>query len=261
MPTQTREIPTCNREVNQDRPIHRPTRGSIESGRSPAPKNRQAPDGPETVLKYKRTFVSRARPPVSVSAPYVSPNRRVPKITKSVPNTAHDPGPKGFLPARHPRNRRTYLPRRRCTVVELMGRYSKLDIATKLRSLLAGSGNERPPARTTRSVRRLRRLTDVEVDELVQRYRDGCSIHILARDFGIHRTTVSAQLKARGVLAATRRINNAERTEVVRLYEASSSLAQVSERLGMSENSVQRVLKRAGVTTRPVGTNQWSARS
>lgn len=82
--------------------------------------------------------------------------------------------------------------------VELMGRYSKLDIATKLRSILAGGGREDPPARTTRSVRHLRRLNDVEVDDLVTRYQSGERIADLARDFGMHRTTISAQLTARG---------------------------------------------------------------
>jgi DNA-binding NarL/FixJ family response regulator len=78
------------------------------------------------------------------------------------------------------------------------------------------------------------------------------------RDLGVHRTTGSAQLKARGALNPNCRIDHAERAEVVRLYQAGSSLAQVAEHLGMSENTVQQVLKRAGVTTRPVGSNQWS---
>ena len=84
-------------------------------------------------------------------------------------------------------------------MVELLGRYSKLDITSRLQRLLAGDSGDPLPARTTRSLRRARRLTDLEVDELVERYQSGCSIQILARDFRIHRTTVSALLRARGV--------------------------------------------------------------
>ena len=142
-----------------------------------------------------------------------------------------------------------------------MGRYSKLDIRTRLRAILADRSRDRPPARPTRSVRRLRRLTGPEVDQMVERYQQGTPINVLARDLGVHRTTVSAQLKARGALIPTRRIDDAVRAEAVQLYQAGSSLARVADRLAMSENTVQRVLKRAGVTTRPVGTNQWSVRS
>ena len=145
--------------------------------------------------------------------------------------------------------------------VELMGRYSKLDIATKMCSILAGRGRDDPPARTTRSVRRLRRLSEPEVDQLVERYQNGCSVHILARDFGIHRTTVSAQLKTRGVWKAPRRLTETEATEAVRRYEQGWSLVRVAEHFGVSSDTVHRALKRAGVTMRPVGTNQWSTRS
>jgi IS30 family transposase len=145
-------------------------------------------------------------------------------------------------------------------MVELMGRYSKLDIATKLRSILAGSGRDDPPDRTTRSVRRLLRLTDPEVARLVQRYKDGCSIHILARDFDVHRTTISAHLKARGVWNPPRRLSKRESAEVVLHYEQGWSFVRVAEHFGVSPDTVHRALKRAGVMTRPVGTNQWSAR-
>ena len=80
-----------------------------------------------------------------------------------------------------------------------MGRYSKLDIATKLRSILAGSGREDLPARTTRSVRRLARLTEAEVAELVTMRQAGEQIDVLAERFGIGRNTVLAHLKRRGV--------------------------------------------------------------
>ena len=136
-----------------------------------------------------------------------------------------------------------------------MGRYSKLDITSRLQSILADSSRDRPPTRPTRSVRRLRRLTEPEVDQLVECYQQGTPINVLARDLGVHRTTISAQLKARGVLAPTSQIDDAAQTEIVRLYQTGLSLAQVAKHLGMSENTVHRVLKRAGVATRPVGTN------
>ena len=146
-------------------------------------------------------------------------------------------------------------------LVELLGRYSKQDITSRLQRLLAGSASDRPPARPTRSVRRLRRLTESEVDELVERYQNGCSMHTLARDFEIHRTTVSAQLKARGVWKPPTRLTAEQTTQFVRLYKEGQSLARLAERFTVSQSTVSRILKEAGVTSRPVRTNQWSARS
>jgi len=142
-----------------------------------------------------------------------------------------------------------------------MGRYSKLDIATKLRAVLAGCGGADLPARPTLSVRRLRRLTDLEVDELVNRYQYGESIRALAEAFEMHRTTISAQLKARGVLVPARQLTARETAQVIRRYEQGWSLVRVAERFGISDTRVARVLREAGVATRPVGTNQWSASS
>jgi DNA invertase Pin-like site-specific DNA recombinase len=143
-------------------------------------------------------------------------------------------------------------------MVGLLGRYSKLDIATKLRSILAGSGHEDLPDRTTRSVRRLRRLTEAEVSDLVQRYQDGCPIHILARDFGLHRTTISAHLKTRGVWKPPRHLTKKESAEIADRYQQGWSIARAAEYFGVSQSVIARVLNDAGVPTRPVGTNQWS---
>jgi len=140
-----------------------------------------------------------------------------------------------------------------------MGRYSKLDITSRLRSILAGSGRGSPPARTTRSVRRLRRLTGPEVDQLVEHYQSGESIRALAKDFSVHRTTISGQLKARGVLVPVRKVTSRESAEMVRRYERGWSIARTAEHFGVSQSVIARVLKEAGAPTRPVGTNQWSA--
>ena len=142
-----------------------------------------------------------------------------------------------------------------------MGRFSKQDITSRLQRLLAGEGRDRLPARPTRSVRRQRRLTEPEVDQLVERYQRGCSIHILDRDFQIHRTTVSAQLKSRGVWKPPTRLTTKQTLELVELYKQGWSLARLADRFTVSQSMVSRLLHQAGVVTRAVGTNQWSARS
>ena len=106
--------------------------------------------------------------------------------------------------------------------------------------------------------RRLRRLTDREVDELVERYESGESIRSLAEALGVHRTTISAQLKSRGALVSVRQLTARETAEIIRRYADGWSLVRVADYFGMSDSRVARVLRQAGVPTRPVGTNQWS---
>ena len=86
------------------------------------------------------------------------------------------------------------------------------------------------------------------------------SIRALAVDFGIHRTTVSEHLKAKGVWKTPVRLTAGRMAELTRLYERGWSQARVAAHFNVSESMVTRVLKDAGVTSRPVGTSQWLSR-
>jgi hypothetical protein len=137
-----------------------------------------------------------------------------------------------------------------------MGRYSKLDIATKLRTILAGSGSECLPDRTTRSVRRLPRLTEAEVVELVALRQSGEQIAVLAKRFGIGRNTVMAHLKRRDV--PTRRwhgrtLGAEQLHEAGRLYESGVNLITVAEQFGVDRRYLRQALPEAGFVIRPGG--------
>ena len=101
-------------------------------------------------------------------------------------------------------------------------------------------------------------MTETEVDQLVEQYRSGAPIRALAQSFGLHRSTISKHLKARGVLAPVRKPTGRESVEMVRRYERGWSMARTAEHFGVSQGVIARVLKGAGVAARPVGTNQWS---
>jgi hypothetical protein len=98
-----------------------------------------------------------------------------------------------------------------------------------------------------------RRLTDVDVDELVTGYRAGRSLPDLADDFGVHRRTVATHLEQRGVRRRLnlRKMSEGDIADAGRRYRAGDSLATVGRTHGVDPATVRRELVRAGVEIRP----------
>jgi hypothetical protein len=142
-----------------------------------------------------------------------------------------------------------------------MGRYSNPDIVSTLQRILAGHGRDRPSDRTVRSLRqKQRRLGAEEVSEVLKRYQAGETANALARAFDVHRTTIVRHLADARVATRYRILSDADLVEAHRLYEQGLSLARVGEHFGVATRTVLNAFQRAGVPTRPIGTNQWSAR-
>ena len=118
----------------------------------------------------------------------------------------------------------------RMDLVDLMGRLSN------------------PPRRAV-----LRRLTDVETDDLVSAYRAGRTLAALAGELGIHPRTVAARLDTRDV---PRRVNRRKMSDddvrdAVRRYRSGDSLATVAATFNLDAATVRREFGRAGVTIQP----------
>ena len=98
-----------------------------------------------------------------------------------------------------------------------------------------------------------RRLFQAEIEQLVHLYRDGASIGVLAVQYDVHRTTVTAHLERTGI--ARRRVTRKMTEESVGLaavrYEAGASLAAVARAFGVHDRTLAREFRRAGVSIRP----------
>ncbi len=97
-----------------------------------------------------------------------------------------------------------------------------------------------------------RRLTDPEIDELVNEYQTGRTLADLASVLGIHRQTVAAHLEKRGI---QRRANRRKMTddgvnEAARRYRGGDSLAKVGSAFNVDAATIRRELHRIGVTIR-----------
>jgi transposase-like protein len=98
-----------------------------------------------------------------------------------------------------------------------------------------------------------RRLTDSEIEQVVQQYRHGDSIDRLSRRYGVHRTTVVGHLAREGIARrrVVRKLTDQSVAVAAAQYEAGASLAVVANAFGVHDRTLAREFRRAGVPIRP----------
>jgi lambda repressor-like predicted transcriptional regulator len=97
------------------------------------------------------------------------------------------------------------------------------------------------------------RLDAEGVAQLVAAYEAGGRVKQLARQFGIHRLTVSSTLQREGVTLRPRGIRPDDLPELIRLYRAGWALARLAIKFDVSPSTVTNTLRRAGVPIRRPG--------
>jgi lambda repressor-like predicted transcriptional regulator len=95
-----------------------------------------------------------------------------------------------------------------------------------------------------------RRLTIQHREQMVAEYLSGASMLALARQWGLHRTTVAEQLRRAGVEIRQRGIPLEKLDEAIRLYEKGWSCVRLAELYNCDDETVRQTLRRAGVRLR-----------
>lgn len=96
----------------------------------------------------------------------------------------------------------------------------------------------------------LRKLSEDEVTNLAQRYRDGASTYELAERFGVHRVTVTGHLRRSGVRLRGQSMTETEVDRAAELYGQGWSTARIGQELGFDGGTVWRALRARGVRMR-----------
>lgn len=139
-------------------------------------------------------------------------------------------------------------------LVGLVERYSNNSTGVAKLHQLANLKPSRIVMARRHAPRRARRLTDAEKMTFVEGYKRGELVADLARQLGVHRTTLDmlvAQLKLSRV--DPNEVPAAVRDSLVKMYRAGESLAAIGEEHGFSANKVQRLLVSMGEPIRPRG--------
>jgi transposase-like protein len=101
-----------------------------------------------------------------------------------------------------------------------------------------------------RPYRTMRHLDAMEIDDLVKAYGDGATVYELAKQFGIHRSTVGKHLQACGVDTTPPALRPEDVAAAAELYCSGLSLARVGSKFGVAASTVREHLIAAGLTMR-----------
>ncbi|WP_460959054.1 hypothetical protein [Parasphingorhabdus pacifica] len=109
-----------------------------------------------------------------------------------------------------------------------------------------------PPQPTPKRTKpgRTRRLTDDQVQQLIEGYKSGATVYELGDQFGIERRTVSAILHRHGVPMRRRGLPEEQIDDAIRLYNQGWSLARIAARMDVAAGTVRQRLHERGVTMR-----------
>lgn len=118
--------------------------------------------------------------------------------------------------------------------------------------------DERGPVREKSRQPQTRLSTSIRA-EVLEGYVTGTPVLVLARRFGVHRSTVREIARRAGVRPRQMAPTEEVQAEAAQLYLEGVTLAQVSQRLGISDDSVRAAVLAAGGTIRPPGRRKVTA--
>lgn len=98
-----------------------------------------------------------------------------------------------------------------------------------------------------------RRLSELDIDALVQDYLAGSSIDSLAARLSVNRTTIISHLDRRDIerRRVVRKMTDQSVRQAARHYDAGASLTAVASLVGVDTRTLAREFRRAGVDIRP----------
>lgn len=137
--------------------------------------------------------------------------------------------------------------------MELIALLAKQDIRRTLDNTLSTNGQDEWRPGTERSRQQQRRLSPIETTELTKLYMAGATAKELAQTFGVHRTTVLAQLERQGISRrrSLRRMSDTEVAQAASLYADGNSLKSTAVHFGVDAETLRREFKKAGIHVRP----------
>ena len=112
------------------------------------------------------------------------------------------------------------------------------------------AANPATVARPRSRSQRQRHLSPEEQLEVVHQYQAGNTINAVAREFKLHRTTVTAILERHDVKVRLRRMSEEHVSAAVKMYAAGHSLADVGSSLGFDPTTLASHLRDQGLRIR-----------
>ena len=135
--------------------------------------------------------------------------------------------------------------------MELVRLYSNPEAeARRLRRVQSAASSPRPADGSRQPRQHQRRLSMTEATELIKEYEQHASIKDLAKQFGIHRLTVTALVRRHGVELRRTGLAKEDIAAAASLYGQGWSLTKLGAKYGVDSTTVWRALRAAGVVMR-----------
>ncbi len=98
-----------------------------------------------------------------------------------------------------------------------------------------------------------RRLSELDIDDIVCAYLDGSSIASLAAKLGVNRMTIIHHRDRRDVerRKSVRRMTDRSVRQAAKRYESGESLKIVADRVAVDARTLSREFRQAAIETRP----------
>ena len=94
-------------------------------------------------------------------------------------------------------------------------------------------------------------LSELEIQTICERYKNGASSYELAKEFGCHRRTISDTLKRNGVEVSHQAATKPELVKrIIELYAEMKTPKEVGAIVGVGGDTVRKVLKENGIYIR-----------
>lgn len=138
-------------------------------------------------------------------------------------------------------------------MVGLVERYSQKSWDTDRLRTLAHLPAHRSTKPARAIVKKAKRLSDAELSTFQARYREGATVDVLAREFGVHRTTVMAFTKRLDLHRPIRALSEPQTQQAAIMYSEGEPLAVVAKRYGVGVETMRTTLLAAGQELRPRG--------
>ncbi|MGX7681516.1 hypothetical protein ACSMXN_21745 [Jatrophihabitans sp. DSM 45814] len=132
----------------------------------------------------------------------------------------------------------------------------------KLTALLEqAQRSPRKPAESPKPVKKMRLLTEAELEDVVARYEAGDTINGLAKSFGIDRETARNHLIRLGIPLRSNQslLTAAQVAEIIIQYKSGISTYTLAARYAVSPDTIRLRLKQAGVVMR--SPTAWRSKS
>jgi site-specific DNA-methyltransferase (adenine-specific) len=98
--------------------------------------------------------------------------------------------------------------------------------------------------------RKWKRLNDDARAQVIARYSAGETTTVLAKDYGVAKSTIIGILRAKNVVVHRQPMTDEQVSEAARLYESGLSLSQVAEALSVNQETMRVAIIKAGVILR-----------